>query len=281
MTEAFDPGAPPPSDFSVRLTDDQIEAFHRDGFVHVERITTDEELAWLAPLYDHLFARKGAFKGGYFDLSRKYDSDGQDFVPQVLGPEVRYPQLADTTVRRNALAIASQLLGLPEADVRTWGHMIMKPPHVGGELPWHQDEAYWDVGFRYRAIGCWVPLDPATTESGCMHFLPGSHDGPVRDHRHIDDDPEIHGLVVSDRDQIDDTKAVAVPLAPGGATFHHCRTLHRTPPNVSDHVRRAWANELQVEPVPLAPEDHPDRPWIREFEQAWERRPIIQQATRR
>ena len=145
--------------------------------------------------------------------------------------------------------------------------------HVGGPLPWHQDEAYWDTGFAYRALGCWVPLDPATVESGCMHFLPGSHTGAVRPHRHIDDDPTVHGL---ECDVAEADAAVAVPLDPGGASFHHCRTLHMTTPNVSGRVRRAWATEVQVEPIPLPEGEHADRPWVDAGQEAWAARRIYQ-----
>jgi hypothetical protein len=74
--ERFDPGPPPSIDLEVSLGPDQIEQFHRDGFTSVERITTDEELAWLEPIYDELVGSRGSFKGGYFDLSRKYESGG-------------------------------------------------------------------------------------------------------------------------------------------------------------------------------------------------------------
>ena len=47
-----------------------------------------------------------------------------------------------------------------------------------------------------------------------------------------------------------------------------------TTPNVSDHVRRAWATEVQVEPAALPPGEHPDRPWVREAEDAWRRRQL-------
>jgi ectoine hydroxylase-related dioxygenase (phytanoyl-CoA dioxygenase family) len=260
---------PPASSFEVRLTAEQVAAFHRDGFTHVERITTDEELEWLEPIYACLFEGQGAFLGGYFDLARPYDSEGEDLAPQVLVPEHRFPQLLATTTLRNAIAIAAQLLDRPVDAISSWGHMILKPPRVGSELPWHQDEAYWDPAMRYRALGCWVPLDPASVESGCMHFVPGSHTGAVRPHRHIGDDPTVHGLVT---DGIDDELGVPVPLDPGGATFHHCRTLHRTTPNVSDRPRRAWANELQVEPVPAA--EAADRPWVSEGKEAWDRRSV-------
>jgi ectoine hydroxylase-related dioxygenase (phytanoyl-CoA dioxygenase family) len=271
VAPVFDPGPPPDATLEVRLTDEQVQQFHRDGFTSVERITTDEELEWIRPIYDHLFETKGTFKGGYFDLARPYESEGLDLVPQVLSPETRFPQLVQTNAVRNARAIAAQLLERDAADLGTWSHLILKPPGVGGPLPWHQDEAYWDPGFAYRALGCWVPLDPATVESGCMHFLPGSHAGPVRPHRHIDDDPNVHGLWT---EVADDTTAVPVPLAPGGATFHHCRTLHMTTPNVSDHVRRAWATEVQIAPAALPPGEQPDHPWQREAVEAWQRREL-------
>jgi len=256
----------------VRLTDDQIEQSHTEGYTWVERLTTDEELEWLRAVYDDLFASKaGSSQGGYFDLSRPYESDGQDLVPQVLAPELSRPELRETNIFRNALAIGAQLLGLPEEQLNTWSHMILKPPKVGGPLPWHQDEAYWDTAFAYRALGVWVPLDPATVESGCMHFLPRSHLGPVYPHRHIDDDPTVHGLWT---EVADDSTAVAVPLPPGGATFHHCRTLHMTTPNVSDRPRRAWANEIQVEPIRLPRGERPDRPWVEAGKAAWAARDL-------
>ena len=272
VSEGFDPGPRPDRVLEVRLSDEQVNQFHAEGFTCVERITTDEELDWVRPIYDHLFATKGTFKGGYFDLSRPYESDGLDLVPQVLSPELRFPELNNTNAVRNARAIAAQLLEREADDLDTWSHLILKPPNVGGPLPWHQDEAYWDTGFAYRALGCWVPLDPATVDSGCMHFLPGSHTGPVRPHRHINDDPNVHGLELLEPP--DDTDGVAVPIAPGGATFHHCRTMHMTTPNVSDHVRRAWATEVQITPRPLPPGDQPDYPWMRETTEAWKLRKL-------
>src|SRR5205823_4986553 len=124
-----------------------------------------------------------------------------------------------------------------------------------------------DPAFSYTALGCWMPLDPATPESGCMRFIPGSHRGDVRTHRHLGDDPAIHALFTDD---VDPSQAVAIPLRPGGAIFHHCRILHSSGPNRSAHVRRAYANEWQL---PAVQRDAPPcRPWIDAGKQAWERR---------
>ncbi len=254
--------------FPVELPARCLEEFRERGFTHVERITSDEELAWLGELYDAAFeARLEAVPGGYFDLARPYDSEGEDLLPQLLAPEARLRELRHTAAFRNGRRLAARLLGVDERELRGWGHMIRKPPRVGAPLPWHQDEAYWDPAFDYQALGVWVPLDPATLESGCMRFIPGSHVGDVRQHHHIDGDPNTHAL---ETDGIDDALAVPVPLAPGGATFHHCRTVHASGPNRSERQRRAWANEFQRTPGARALAH--ERPWVDAGKQAWERR---------
>ena len=70
-----------------------------------------------------------------------------------------------------------------------------------------------------------------------MQFLPGSHKERIRWHRHIDNDPSVHGLVT---DEVEPAGAVACPIPAGGATFHHCRTMHYAGPNTTDRTRRAY-----------------------------------------
>lgn len=258
----------------VHPTADDVAFFRENGYLRVERITTDEEVEWLGRRYDELFEeRRGAFPGGYFDLSRPYDADGADLLPQILMPELKVPEIRETSFHRNGLRFAAALLDVPEADLNAWGHMILKPARVGHETPWHQDEAYWEPTKSYTAVAIWMPLDPATVESGCLQFVPGSHRGAVLNHRHIGDDPTVHGLWT---DEADASTAVASPLDPGGATFHHPRTLHYAGPNRSERDRRAWATEFQLPPVTVDPPAH--RPWVAAGHDEWEKRPVIADA---
>ena len=258
----------PDTDFTPALSAAQVAEFEQRGFLSIERITADEEIEWLGDLYDLIFGERAeAVPGGYFDLLRPYDSPGEDLQPQIIAPEMRFKELRRTAFWRNGRALAAALLGVDAAALRGWGHMIRKPAYVGGPLPWHQDEAYWDPGFDYVALGCWMPLDPATVESGCMSFLPGSHRSEVRLHRHLGDDPAVHALVIED---VDTSVAVPAPVAAGGAVFHHCRMVHSSGPNRSPRVRRAYANEWQLPPVARAVPT--SRPWIDEGKRAWEQR---------
>jgi phytanoyl-CoA dioxygenase PhyH len=261
----------PTTEFAAELSQKNLDEFRERGFTSIARITTDEELEWLGQVYDLLFEeRVQPVPGGYIDLIRPYDSKGGDLQPQIIVPETRYAELRRTQFWRNGRQLASKLLGVEAKDLRGWGHMIRKPPRVGDSLPWHQDEAYWDPGFEYVALGCWMPLDPATVESGCMSFIPGSHRGDVRTHRHLGDDPAVHALVIDD---VDASSAVPMPVAVGGAVFHHCRILHRSGPNRSARVRRAYSNEWQLPPVKRETA-MPARPWIDEGKRAWEERDL-------
>ena len=261
----------PDVEFPVELEQAQVDAFWADGFLAVGPIAPEEEIEWLRAVYDHLFAEKlSGVPGGYFDLSRPYDSPGLDHLPQVLQPELLVPSLHETACVRNGRRLAARILGAEQSALQTWGHMILKPARVGAALPWHQDEAYWHPGFEYRALGVWLPLDAASAESACMAYVRGSHTGGVRRHAHIDEDASVHGLYTDD---VDASGAVSVPAAVGSAVLHHCRTLHSSLPNRSAHARRAWANEFQRAPVRRATTD--ERPWLRQSADAWARRDVI------
>ena len=256
----------PDTTFEIDLTEEQIAFFHDNGFLSIEQITTDEEIEWLKGIYNQLFdERAGEEKGLYYDLAAPRGHDGREVLPQVLGPDITIPELRESNHYRNALKLSKQLLGDDE-KVGAGGHMIFKPARYGAETPWHQDEAYWSPDVYLNSLSVWMPLDEATAESGCMQFIPGSHKGDLCWHRHIDNDPLIHGLMT---DEVDPSKSVACPLAPGGATFHSYRTLHHTAPNTTDNPRRAY---ILVCSGPEKKRDTPaPRPWSEEEREAMEK----------
>lgn len=248
----------PPADYEARLSADDIAAFEANGFIAIDRITTDEEVAWLRDVYDCIFFGDD-FQANKWDLVRPIQSTGEDRLPQIIGPELRFPVLMETAFWRNGRKLAAQLMQLAEDTLHGWGHMIRKPPRIGDSLPWHQDEAYWDPRFVYRALGCWLPLDDATPENGAMRFIPGSHKAGICEHRHVNDDPTTPALYVV-VDEKDEERAVTAPLKAGGAIFHHSRTLHSSGPNLTDKVRRAYANEWQLSPQKAAQVER--RSWL-------------------
>jgi ectoine hydroxylase-related dioxygenase (phytanoyl-CoA dioxygenase family) len=255
-----------------QLTRDQIDTFHRDGFLSLPAITTREEVSQLCNIYDHLFEIKaGRDQGDHLDLTTTDEDDHEPALPQILNPAKYAPELATTQLRTNAEAIAKQLLG-PDVHFR-FDHAIRKPAHTGAATPWHQDEAYSNPDMDYNEVSIWIPLQEATLQNGCMQFVPGSHLYDIVPHRPIGNDTRIIGLEVEPQAQLMDditTAAVACELPPGGATIHHCKTLHYTGPNLSDGPRRAYILAFGAPPTPRS---SPRRfVWLEQQHTKWQER---------
>ena len=230
-------GSPPPSSFDVRPTEDDVAFFAENGFLVVERLTTDEELTWLERVFDAVMSEVPRV----FEPGRDGHDEGPPQIQQLIAPEVEFPELLETTYLRNARHFAAALLEVREADLVSWGHMIVKPPRRSRVAPWHQDEAYWQPELDYHAVGAWLPLHEVTVERGAMQFIPGSHKGPLLEHHHMGD-PAGNLL---EADGVEPSRAQPCPLPAGGATFHHHRTLHYTASNTTDLPRKAFPMELR------------------------------------
>jgi hypothetical protein len=248
MSTTFRFGAPPESDFTVTPTDEQVAFFRENGFLAVERITTDEEIDWLRPI----------FEAAFDESDGKMAPQAKKAEIQTMFPEMRFPELLHTTYLRNAKRFAAALLDADESELTSWGHMIRKPV-VGSRLaPWHQDEAYWEPEVEYpKALGSWLPLHDVTVEMGAMQFIPGSHKQGVYDHVFYDDDPAHNLLEVRG---VDVSNPVACPLTKGGCTFHDKNTLHFTEPNTTDQPRYAYPIEHQT--TPRLRETPVTMPWV-------------------
>ena len=260
----------PAGELEVSPTRDEVAFFRENGYLAVERITTDEEVAWLRAIFEHIFAPEQAQgPGAPVDRSGTLAPGAESRLSQAFFPEMQFPALLETIHRRNAKRYAAALLGVPEDKLSSWGHMIRKPPGGRAAL-WHQDHAYWQPELDYHALGVWLPLHDVSIEMGAMQFIPGSHKRGLLPHRH-DDAPAMNVLTVVEG--VDDSCAVACPLKAGGATFHHAETLHYTAPNTTDRPRLAYPMEFQLAPVRRA--EPRAMPWVDEFRAAVGQRPLF------
>lgn len=236
--QSIDYASPSTLEPTHRLTVEQIEFYHAHGYVSVDAVMPEGEIPVIREIYDRLFdpARSNA-SAGLQDLGGSGSTTAPAVLPQLLQPAKFAPELMDTQLVCNLKEIMQQLLG-PNTPM-VGDHAINKPPHNAAATPWHQDEAYWDPAKSYSSLSVWVPLQPAATQNGCMHFIPDSHQLEIVPHRPIDDDPRKLGLEI-EPNTVDLSSVVACELPAGGATIHSGRTLHYTPPNNSDDFRRAY-----------------------------------------
>ena len=259
---------PPESEFVVSPTAEEVEFFGENGFLVVERITTDEEVDWLAELYEYIFDPANRDRPGA-PVARDKVPGSTSLVRQAFMPEFHFPELLQTTFNRNARTYAAALLQVDREDVSCWGHMIRKAPG-GRAAPWHQDEAFWETELEYHALGAWLPLHEVTEEMGCMQFVRCSHKHGVYVHLPQDGDVALHILAADV--EIDPADVVSCPLPKGGVTFHNQRTLHYTAPNQTDRPRLAFPTEFQVAPRRRA--EPAERPWVEAWRDVAGRAPI-------
>ena len=229
--------------FAERLTPAQVAQFQSQGWIAVEGVFTPDEVeTGKIGLADFIHGRITPTDGRTHvqEEPALRLSDGT-LAPETLEErELRVRKVFDFThhdPRLAALTMQPRLRGMLDQLVGPGSRLIqdmalLKPPRVGSEKPWHQDTAYFDWLPLGGIVGCWIALDPATVENGCMQVIPGTHlEGPVAHFHHRDCQIADERVLVN--------RAIAIPLAPGGVLFFSGLIHHGTPPNYSAGRRRA------------------------------------------
>jgi ectoine hydroxylase-related dioxygenase (phytanoyl-CoA dioxygenase family) len=255
MSQLF--GPPPTPAYEASPTADDIAFFEANGFVVVERLTSDEEIAWLRQIFEFIFDPTSGV-GPNAPVDRSGDDATGGRLGQAFFPEMRFPEILQSAFYSNAKRYAAALLRVDVGRLSAWGHMIGKPPGARA-VDWHQDHAYWQPEFDYHALGVWLPMHDVSIEMGAMQFVAGSHKRGLLCHRHLED--PAHNLLTVD-EPFDAGAITPCPLKMGGATFHHAETLHYTAPNTTAGFRMAFPMEFQLTPVRRA--EPAVMPWVDE-----------------
>lgn len=218
----------------TRLLSKVQHSFYREnGYLVVENIISGTEIVYYKHIYDDFLLCKIDVGDNRSDLGAKLGNNKSiENITQIMWPSDFLPRLLEMVYHRRALAISRELMG---HDLKMdFDMLINKAPGTNTITPWHQDEAYWMNMPDKRAVSCWLALDDATRDNGCMWFVPGSNQQNVRPHRYA---AKEGGALVCD---VADGEGIAVELAAGSCTFHHGRTLHYSGGNTSTRQRRAF-----------------------------------------
>lgn len=111
-----------------------------------------------------------------------------------------------------------------------WDQLVYKRPGTPDEFPWHQDNGYTFIEPQ-QYLTCWIAMNDATIENGCPWIAPGVHKGGTLHH-------EWTPLGFKCLDGVSDAKALPVPA--GSIAVFSSLTPHRTGPNTSEAVRKAY-----------------------------------------
>lgn len=218
-----------------RLTPDQIRFFEDNGYVAGIRILSDDQVealrAELAALTDPAHPGNGLF----YEFNSNESADPAKVLFHALGAWRVSTGFHDLLWNPAFVVPASQLL---DGAVRFWhDQLFCKPPRHGGVVAWHQDYSYWTRTVPMAHLTCWIALDDATRENGCLQYVPGSHRWNLLPKTGLAGDMTAIESVLSP-EQRERFTPVAIELRRGEATFHHPLMVHGSSANVSDRPRR-------------------------------------------
>jgi phytanoyl-CoA hydroxylase len=224
-----------------RVTPDEVERFRQDGYVHLEGVLSEDEVAGLEETYASFMRGEIEVPGGDFcDMSADYRRPVEEYaVVNVMLPRKYHPALQDNVYERRAASIPEQLCG-PDMTL-DYDQLLAKSPfREDAVFEWHQDLAYWPDTPDTRTASFWLAIDDSTEENGCIHFLPGSHREPeLRRHRPLLGDRKKSHTLVAEIDPERDTFR-PTPISRGDVTVHHERVLHGSRGNSTAGWRRAY-----------------------------------------
>jgi len=209
----------------AKLTQAEIDAYWRDGFLVVDDVLDADELEELRSACEHPDV-----------VSMRSQRDYETKTVHALGITSRHPAFHKLAV---SPAIVGRIVPLLGPDVQLQhSKLATKPPTKGaGVFPWHQDFAFYPHT-NTDLLSVMVMLDDATPENGCMQMVRGSHKLGVLPH---DEDGMFtaecreSGHWTHPRSPED---VVHITPKAGGISIHHALTLHGSDANRSGLPRR-------------------------------------------
>ncbi|HEX3656142.1 MAG TPA: phytanoyl-CoA dioxygenase family protein [Pirellulales bacterium] len=246
-----------------RLTGEQLEFYEREGYVAGVRLLTDEQVDRLRAELQELTNPSHPGNKLFYEYHSNESVDTSRVLFHALGAWRIMPGFHDILWNPRFTVPASQLLG---GAVRFWhDQLFCKPAQHGGVVAWHQDYSYWTRTQPMAHLTCWIGLDDATADNGCLQYIPGSHHWPLLPVTGLAGDMHAIQSVLND-EQKRQFKPVAIELKKGECSFHHPLMVHGSYENRTDRPRRATvinairdgvhsaSSEALLDGVPAVPE---------------------------
>jgi non-heme Fe2+,alpha-ketoglutarate-dependent halogenase len=208
-------------DRMATMSADAVRQFKDQGYYAPIRALTSEEAA---NLRDRLETFEATNRGLTAGLRNK-----PHLLLTWLDELVRHPGVLDAV---------EQVIG---PNILVWGSsFFIKEPRNSSFVSWHQDSTYWGLE-PPDIVTAWVALSESIHENGAMRVIPGSHKLDQAPHR---DTFAADNLLSRGQEimvEVDESKAVELPLQPGEMSLHHVRLIHGSEPNPSPRRRIGFA----------------------------------------
>ncbi|MDC6388637.1 phytanoyl-CoA dioxygenase family protein [Maribacter sp. PR1] len=221
-----------------KLNKDQVSHFNEYGFLSDIKLLDDKQIQQLQKELDEIMDPLHPAHPLFYEFHSNESKDENSLLFHSLGHWRITVGFHDVLWNPAFIMAAHQLLG--NKSVRFWhDQLFYKPAEHGGVVAWHQDYSYWTRTVAMQHLTCWTGLDDATTENGCLYYVPKSHKWGLLDAPELAGD--MNGLLdYLSEEQKKEFNPVPIPLKKGYATFHHPLMVHGSYENKSKRPRRAF-----------------------------------------
>ena len=214
---------------SVFKNPDHQQFFEKNGYLLLPALQNEDVLA-LKNLYHSLGIKDEKGYGFHVGMDHK----DKDIVAEM-----------SEVIAKIALPRIEQEL----EDVQLFtSSFVVKEPHPQGVVPPHQDWSFVENEEDYCSVTCWIPLQDVNMDNGCMGLLKGSNHF-FNNHR-PSPSPQVgtplkkHMFTIFPFLELLEMKA-------GDALFFNNKTIHASPPNITEETRLAIGLGFTQKEAPL------------------------------
>lgn len=219
------------------LDKEQVQFYEANGFLSGIKILSDEQVDWLNKELETLQAISGEGRKLFYHYESNESENPDNVLFHAIGGWRVTPGFHDLIWSPAYRMAAYQLLGSPFRLFHD--QLFCKPARHGGVVAWHQDFSYWTFTKPMHHLTCWIGLDDATKENGCLYYIPGSHKWGLLPITGLAGDMDaVRSVLTDEQNKVFDNK-VANELSRGYASFHHPLMMHGSYANYSERPRRA------------------------------------------
>lgn len=212
------------------LTNEEVQAYHRDGYVLIKGFLKQPEVEKLYKIA----VNDEAVTTNAIDLN---DNTGKK-TKLTLWYKPGNDAYGLLTKSERMVRNVDKLLDGDSAVCHFHSKLMQKEPRVGGAWEWHQDYGYWyknEFLLPDQMISVMVAITDANRSNGCLQVIRGSHKMGRVEHG-------FAGEQVGASDRYIDLalktmEHVFVELNAGDALFFHSNLLHRSEANNSENAR--------------------------------------------
>jgi len=206
------------------LSQEQIEQFHRDGFLVVRGMYNAEEMKDICSWTDEV-SGSPEVPGHYMMYFEASKQDGSRIISRIEDFVSFHEGFSELITRRRMQQAVSDLFG--ESAILFKDKINFKLPGGDG-FKEHQDvQAGWD-DYGKLHITAMIAIDETNAENGSVEMIPGMHK------------QGLLGKMWAPLTDKDTSNASYQPVhcQPGDAVFFDSYAPHRSLPNTTDEARR-------------------------------------------